>query len=806
MDLFNIMKKTILSFIGISSAIIIGMGIIAHAATVAGFQGGIGIISAPTSSLGYCPTVASTSPFLTYILNPCTSTSSLPIGDNITVTSTIRNGSTTLSTIFTASGTGAILRTGQAKLSDIISVKDFGAVGNTIAITDASMTAGSSTLDSASQYTFTTADIGKEAIVGGAGQNQLASSTNLVATITNVSGGNAILSANAVNTVSSSPADFGTPDNTAVANAAAAAYGKELYFPSGTYLLTNSTTRGLFLNGWTGTLDFSPQAEVMCDSMLSGESCVLIENSNNISIYGFQGAMAGIGTQAKPLFADGGSMLHLYFDTNLQVSNLRIYNAANGGVADDNNTDASFSNIYISSTTANSFLSQNSVRTSINNITVEGSGDSGLEYDDANNSTTPPYNYLQNNSYVANNILIKNSFAGINITGDNANISNFNVDGTCGSGLNIETYNNSTTGDLADKDIVSNGNLSNIGTYGTPNISAFCTAGTVGDGITWIGTGSVSVNNVKIVNATNHPIDGDQGFISTGATSTSNISLDNIIITSSTGNAILNGNASLSLTNSSMSSSTGDWTISSNNQAIVSNVKAYNVCSNASLCFNRAFQFGSNGTLQVSGLSILDNQAVPTGDKLVEQSTTNYAAFSDISSDIANGSTTISLSASSTMSNGPIYSQVAQGGTLSLGTLPHLTSPLDFGSSFTPQDIILHDGGSSSTDYGFGTNSGELTAFVAAGNNFTVRNGNPISGTGVAKFGTAGDILTEPVSVTGGSVSITGTSSTVKLGTSGTINTGCIEMFDSVNSTTLIYVYSAIGILTSTTTKPNFCL
>ena len=48
-------------------------------------------------------------------------------------------------------------------------------------------------------------------------------------------------------------------------------------------------------------------------------------------------------------------------------------------------------------------------------------------------------------------------------------------------------------------------------------------------------------------------------------------------------------------------------------------------------------------------------------------------------------------------------------------------------------------------------------------------------------------------------------SSTIRLGVPNTAYTGCIEMYDSVNTSTLEYIYTASGALTATTTKPAFC-
>jgi hypothetical protein len=48
-------------------------------------------------------------------------------------------------------------------------------------------------------------------------------------------------------------------------------------------------------------------------------------------------------------------------------------------------------------------------------------------------------------------------------------------------------------------------------------------------------------------------------------------------------------------------------------------------------------------------------------------------------------------------------------------------------------------------------------------------------------------------------------SSTIRLGVPNTAYTGCIEMYDSVNTSTLEYIYTLNGTLTATTTQPSFC-
>jgi hypothetical protein len=88
-------------------------------------------------------------------------------------------------------------------------VSDYGAIGDGIVLSDASITSGTNLLSSPS-HPFVSADVGKQVALwaGGAGGFGLAT------TISSVSGGNALLATNAITTVTNGPAQVCT-DNTA---------------------------------------------------------------------------------------------------------------------------------------------------------------------------------------------------------------------------------------------------------------------------------------------------------------------------------------------------------------------------------------------------------------------------------------------------------------------------------------------------------------------------------------------------------------------------------------------------------------
>lgn len=95
---------------------------------------------------------------------------------------------------------------------------DYGAVGDGVRVTDATMTASSATLHTAS-YVFITADIGKLVSVKGAG----AAGADLTTTIASVSAGDAVLDDAASTTVSSVRAMWATDDTEAIQAAMTAA-------------------------------------------------------------------------------------------------------------------------------------------------------------------------------------------------------------------------------------------------------------------------------------------------------------------------------------------------------------------------------------------------------------------------------------------------------------------------------------------------------------------------------------------------------------------------------------------------------
>lgn len=122
-------------------------------------------------------------------------------------------------------------------------VKNYGAEGDGIALYDGAITSGTDDFTSASAA-FTTADVGKIITISGAG----GSNVDLTTTISAYVSATAVtIATNALATVSSAMAIYGTDDTTAIRNAVAAVYDGGngphsgiIYFPDGIYIVNGA--------------------------------------------------------------------------------------------------------------------------------------------------------------------------------------------------------------------------------------------------------------------------------------------------------------------------------------------------------------------------------------------------------------------------------------------------------------------------------------------------------------------------------------------------------------------------------------
>jgi len=200
---------------------------------------------------------------------------------------------------FLSTLTGAVNRTLRSKLSDFVSVKDFGALGDGIRFTDGAITSGTDDFVSASSV-FVAGDVGKTIVIEGAG----AAGVQLITTITaRVSSTAVTLAANASTTVTSADGSYAT-DDTAAINLALASGGC-LYFPKGIYqisdrlLVTENNTfirmeGGVTVQGdpWTYPGGQSPFGGFF---LITGDNCSIVGGGMGQTLIQIQGGSQAIG-------------------------------------------------------------------------------------------------------------------------------------------------------------------------------------------------------------------------------------------------------------------------------------------------------------------------------------------------------------------------------------------------------------------------------------------------------------------------------------------------------------------------------
>lgn len=97
--------------------------------------------------------------------------------------------------------------------------------------------------------------------------------------------------------------------------------------------------------------------------------------------------------------------------------------------------------------------------------------------------------------------------------------------------------------------------------------------------------------------------------------------------------------------------------------------------------------------------------------------------------------------------------------------------------------MIIGDGSGWKMDFSNKTSGGIVNDLVTIQDNGNVGIGTAVPATGLQVAG----------------------SSTVRIGVPSTVWTGCVEMYDSVNTAQIEYIYTANGVLMATTTHPTWC-
>jgi len=210
---------------------------------------------------------------------------------------------------FAQTGTGAVTRAVTSKLKENISVRDFGAAGNTITVNGTvTLAAGSPSLTVAGA-SFVSTDIGKAIVIPGAG----VSGNALVSTITAfISTTSVTLADNATTAVSTSQTIvYGTDDTTSIQNAInyLISIGGKLIVPAGDYFINPTGLTAIMTNtGDAANNRISIEGD--------GSGCTMFYYAGTNSVLTIEGVSSNFITYFKV------SGLHFYSAVNQKPTSL----------------------------------------------------------------------------------------------------------------------------------------------------------------------------------------------------------------------------------------------------------------------------------------------------------------------------------------------------------------------------------------------------------------------------------------------------------------------------------------------------
>jgi hypothetical protein len=399
----------------------------------------------------------------------------------------------------------------------------------------------------------------------------------------------------------------------------------KFYFPAGNYILENLTVPGIYGDGFSGTLTFSPQSVVRCTSADSrGRSCVELRNGVGLILKGLHITFNGPLPLPRGHLAEHGAALVFVNERGAEVSEIKIDGSTNGGVFVSSSLDCKFRDISLSNTSADGFSSVNSGSIELTNLTTKGTGDDGLSV----------ISYMGKGNYSgfkASNVHVSDSAArGITVPGQsNVVISDFSVDNTCAMGVLVttDTFFHTNTPDNV---TFTHGNIANAGHYSSPQNP--CKAPKVsGIGLQFSNTGDVTIDDVKITGSLAAAIAGGQS--PTGPAS-GHVVLGNIQVSGENGSGVIIYSAKkLDLSDISIEDANGGFWIANNGDVTAKNLTTKNV--NGHL--NRSFNFEKNNSVAAGNSHIIDTKPTPTGDTFVDTGNTKPSMYYGIKADISNG-------------------------------------------------------------------------------------------------------------------------------------------------------------------------
>ncbi len=365
-----------------------------------------------------------------------------------------------------------------------------------------------------------------------------------------------------------------------------------------------------------------------------------------------EGKIAGTGAN---IWVTGGSTLTLNQST---VSNGTASGTFNGGgIAIDNNSNATITNSTISGNLSNNYgggiYNKSSKLTITNSSITDNSGYYGSGIANRNSASMTITNSTINNNNSSRN---NSQGGGIYNTSSTLNITNSTISGnsvkTDGGGIYNRYGNITVTNSIIHNNTGTNGKgagaYNNQGTLSLTNSTiSNNSAGNNGGGISSNNTGTLTLNN-STINANSAHFGG-------GISTNSVVNINNSTISNNlgvTGGAINNNGGTLTLTNSTISGNNASFAGAINNLTTATIVNSTISGNNANFgggIYNEAF-----GTVSINHSTISGNSAI-NGGGLYQKSNANSNAKFSISSSIIAGDTATNNSEFN--SNGLILSQ-----------------------------------------------------------------------------------------------------------------------------------------------------
>jgi len=261
-----------------------------------------------------------------------------------------------------------------------------------------------------------------------------------------------------------SPESFGavgdgsTNDTAAITAAFAAAAGKTLWL-QGKYKLDNSSAP-FTVDSWTGRVYGAGNAELICTTLAN--ACVKFTSASNVVI---EGVALSYGP-AKTTRNGPGHILQFTESTNIQLSNLRLYNANSSALLMEQCDGVQLNGITIYDVLANGVFITSSRRITVDGVTGENVEDYVVELS--------KYDSLAGDcsNITVNGLVSINSFSGALVNGcTDVSISNFSIDTTYGHGVSV-IQDSATTVVLPDRVSITGGTIKDVGLLTTPNLVA----------------------------------------------------------------------------------------------------------------------------------------------------------------------------------------------------------------------------------------------------------------------------------------------------------------------------------------------